>query len=107
LDSSLDQVSEKLKIKSCIDRLYLFRLRLALKIDGDTGALLVNLLIKFLMYASDIRITLDQMPGPWNSLEYAEESKDTRGALNANLVFVIISFIVFLAQYKVGKTLDD
>lgn len=51
--------TKKSKCRACIDKLYLIRLRFVLKIDAEMGALIISLLIKFLMYASDIRISLD------------------------------------------------
>lgn len=51
--------TKKSKCRACIDKLYLIRLRLVLKIDAEMGALIISLLVKFLMYASDIRISLD------------------------------------------------
>ena len=98
--------TKKSKCRACIDKLYLIRLRLVLKIDAEMGALIISLLVKFLMYASDIRISLDQMPGAWHEMKYSEKVNDTVEALNTNFVFVCVSFLVFVAQFKVGKILN-
>ena len=80
-----------------MERLYIKRLTFALKIDSEMGAFIISLLIKALMYASDLRITLDQMPGAWHELEYTEDISNTRGALNTNFVFVLFSVLIFIA----------
>ena len=46
------------------------------------------------------------MPGAWHQLEYDEKVENTVAALNTNFAFVIISFLVFIAQHKVGKVLN-
>ena len=74
---------------------------------GETGAFIVMIMIKFLMYANDIRITLDmdETPGIWNGINYDISASNTKWALNTNFALVIVSFFVCVTQLKVEKNI--
>lgn len=92
----------------CMESLYIKKITFALNIfDKENGAFIVSLLIKFLVYASDIRITLDQMPGAWGDLGYNSSASNSKVPLNINFSFVILSFFVFLVQLKVQKMINS
>ena len=54
--------SKRIKFNSFLERMYLIRLKLVASITGALAAIIISLIIKFLMYAGELRVIIKKMP---------------------------------------------